>query len=280
MPRKLDDWDYLQNLCRPNIRSYEQYQEAVVRGLRAARIYVYEKADTLPDHEFLRDLHRVAFGEVYPFAGSFRNEPVRFGPNRAGAFQTEITRELDGLREESLSLFASASKKSHAAQAICFYHAKFQLIHPFLDGNGRLGRLIMEVQAYDSLRSPDLRTPAPATYLEAVDKAQSQQALAPLAKALLGINLPEELSKSPKPIELQPFVYRHTLPSGRVIESLCYNSQEAEAIMLRLESPELTKQLESLAPEAELPVEILVPRQRKQEQARSTEPGLDPELKF
>jgi len=50
--------------------------------------------------------------------------------------------------------------------------------------------------------------------------------------------------------------------------------------MLRIESLEFTKQLESLAPEEELPIEILVPRQRKQEQARSTDPGLDPELKF
>lgn len=34
----------------------------------------------------------------------------------------------------------------HIIEKVCLFHLKFELIHPFLDGNGRTGRLILNLE--------------------------------------------------------------------------------------------------------------------------------------
>lgn len=87
--------------------------------------------------ELLLRWHREIFGETKPdIAGKFRKYLVRVGDYVAPDWQ-----DVEDLMKE-LIIFIEKSKVSPielAARA----HYKFERIHPFGDGNGRIGRLLM-----------------------------------------------------------------------------------------------------------------------------------------
>jgi len=72
-------------------------------------------------------------------------------------------------------------------------HAKFEQIHPFSDGNGRTGRLIMLVQALSKNVAPPLiRKERKIAYYKALELAQTAENYGPLelfvAEAILFSN--------------------------------------------------------------------------------------------
>ena len=77
-----------------------------------------------------------------PIAGRFRSgkEWVRVG-NHLGAnpqFVPTLMQELvDGYNQHKISYFLDA---------IAHFHAEFETIHPFVDGNGRMGRVLINLQ--------------------------------------------------------------------------------------------------------------------------------------
>jgi len=88
-------------------------------------------------HKLLLSWHKEIFGETKPdIAGKFRNYFVRVGNYLAPDWRdvkkllTRLIKFINGTKINSVELAARA-------------HYKFEKIHPFGDGNGRIGRLIM-----------------------------------------------------------------------------------------------------------------------------------------
>ena len=88
-------------------------------------------------HKHLLSWHKEIFGETKPdIAGKFRNYFVRVGNYLAPDWRdvkkllTRLIKFINGTKINSVELAARA-------------HYKFEKIHPFGDGNGRIGRLIM-----------------------------------------------------------------------------------------------------------------------------------------
>lgn len=82
--------------------------------------------------------HKDIFGETKPdIAGEYRDYLVRVGSYLAPDWQ-EVKKMTNELIE-----FINKSKKMNAVELSARAHYKFEKIHPFGDGNGRIGRLIM-----------------------------------------------------------------------------------------------------------------------------------------
>lgn len=62
-------------------------------------------------------------------------------PNEVGGMETALPEEVADIMKKLLSEYNNQEEK--ALEDILNFHVKFECIHPFQDGNGRVGRLIM-----------------------------------------------------------------------------------------------------------------------------------------
>lgn len=82
--------------------------------------------------------HKEIFSDTKPdIAGKFRDYLVRVGDYRAPDWQ-----DVNKLMKEFFEWFNKNKKTIHAVEFAARVHYKFEKIHPFGDGNGRIGRLI------------------------------------------------------------------------------------------------------------------------------------------
>lgn len=90
---------------------------------------------------FIKELHRILKSNTsdsklpYFSVGDYKKMP-----NEVGGLETTHPRLVGS---EMKKLFSQYSKKeSHSLEEIVEFHVQFERIHPFQDGNGRVGRLI------------------------------------------------------------------------------------------------------------------------------------------
>ena len=86
----------------------------------------------------LLNAHKIMMGEILKSAGSFRTSNVRVGEHIAP--QAYLVSEL----MEQLFAWLKDSDE-HLLLKSCIFHYEFEFIHPFSDGNGRVGRLWQSV---------------------------------------------------------------------------------------------------------------------------------------
>ena len=104
---------------------------------------IIEKNKTRLDLKLILDLHKTLLSNIdETIAGRFRvgKEWVRVG-NHLGAnpqFVPALTQALvDNYNQNKISYFLDA---------VAHFHAEFETIHPFVDGNGRMGRVLINLQ--------------------------------------------------------------------------------------------------------------------------------------
>lgn len=89
----------------------------------------------------LLNLHRLVMQDIHPEAGFFRKEPSAIF-NQAGIaiYITPPPNQIPILLNILLKKANTGKKPVPLKAALC--HFAFEKIHPFLDGNGRVGRLV------------------------------------------------------------------------------------------------------------------------------------------
>lgn len=114
-----------------------------VKNLARVIEYIRNKTDLQLNIETILLLHRMLLDGINDdIAGRFRteNEYVRVGSHVAPAPE-----HIQGLIESLLVDYAS-SDEDYFLEKIVRFHLEFERIHPFNDGNGRIGRVLIHLQ--------------------------------------------------------------------------------------------------------------------------------------
>jgi Fic family protein len=137
-----------QNAALPNKSLVEQME---ARNHRAALEYlfqyIFEKHPL--DEKFILKLHAILMNAVKSDAGSYRNHAVRIiGVSVPTANYLKVPFLMEELAKEI------SRKSNDLINKIADIHSHFEQIHPFADGNGRVGRLLMTAMALKNNLAP------------------------------------------------------------------------------------------------------------------------------
>jgi excisionase family DNA binding protein len=118
----------------------KDHLEAV--GHRDAFLYVTELVSekALLSERVIRDIHSLVLIDRPEDKGVYRRIPVKI----MGAFHEPPQPYLIPVQMEQL-VRESAHDKKHIIEKAALFHLIFEGIHPFIDGNGRTGRLILNL---------------------------------------------------------------------------------------------------------------------------------------
>lgn len=98
------------------------------------------------DEPFIKELHRVLTQNTYDTRrwqlgerpGEYKHHDYVTGKEEIGAAPEDVAEEMGELLSELTEI-----QDRNVLTAAAYFHAKFENIHPFADGNGRVGRLAM-----------------------------------------------------------------------------------------------------------------------------------------
>jgi Fic-DOC domain mobile mystery protein B len=116
--------------------------EAEADGILAASAKWHGRTnslDTLLDDKTVRDLHRDMFGDVWAWAGGYRNREVNIGID-----PHQVPVAVRNLVEDAKYWFADGSTMDVDHAGVQFHH-RLVAIHPFPNGNGRHARLLTDL---------------------------------------------------------------------------------------------------------------------------------------
>lgn len=116
----------------------EAEQENIVKGATWARRTRKRKPEDLLDADFICTLHKRMFGEVWAWAGTYRQTERNIGIE-AYRISMEVRALLDDVR------FWIANATYPPDEIAIRLHHRLVAIHPFPNGNGRLTRLIADL---------------------------------------------------------------------------------------------------------------------------------------
>jgi Fic family protein len=103
------------------IKAYEKLEE-----------YKYDNIDDL------LNAHKILMSEILTTAGNFRTVNVKVGEH--------IAPQANRVNDLMVQLFTwLKNSNEHLLLKSCIFHYEFEFIHPFSDGNGRIGRLWQSV---------------------------------------------------------------------------------------------------------------------------------------
>jgi cell filamentation protein len=121
--------------------------EYEAKGIASAELFVFGLDSDGPlSTRLLLQIHSIAFSELYDWAGKWRTTQVVVGqltpPDPTQVLQL-MYQFIDNL---NFKIERSATSEDHL-QTLVYSHYEFVRIHPFNNGNGRTGRIVMNLVA-------------------------------------------------------------------------------------------------------------------------------------
>jgi Fic family protein len=118
----------------------KDHLEAV--GHRDAFNYILTVLDSPLTESIIKNIHSLVLMNDVQNRGVYRGVPVRI----SGALHTPPEPYLIEKQMETLLADYNKPHDKHIIAAVSDFHLRFEAIHPFIDGNGRTGRLILNFE--------------------------------------------------------------------------------------------------------------------------------------
>lgn len=150
-----------ENELLPNLlglTNREEIAEAEFEGFLTAEIVFTEHLNTHTHFncKYIQDIHKLALGHLYTFAGKYRTvnmskggflfPTARFIPESMQLFENEVLTKLPDEYTDKYALIKDVAR----------VHGELLFIHPFREGNGRTARILANLmvrkQGYEGLR--------------------------------------------------------------------------------------------------------------------------------
>jgi cell filamentation protein len=126
----------------------EQINEAEAKGVIEGEKYIIGLEENVKiSPSLILQINKVAFGNIYAWAGKWRNTLVQVGtflppepaqiPNLIYQFADELNYKIE-----------SSTTKDNQVNILAYCHHRLVFIHPFNNTNGRTARLLTNLMAY------------------------------------------------------------------------------------------------------------------------------------
>lgn len=133
--------------------------------------------------QFVLKLHKLLMHNIlWKHAGVFRNVDVYI----RGA-DIDIPRHPEVEKQfKKFMQWYSKSKKYHPVVAAAYFHAWFEQVHPFRDGNGRIGRLLLNFMLFkNGFPMINIKNAEKRKYYDALYTAQKKGNIKPLVNLII-----------------------------------------------------------------------------------------------
>jgi cell filamentation protein len=139
--------DILPNLL--GLTSLKEVNESEFEGFLKAEIYFTEHLNsrTKFNKTYILNIHKMALGHLYSFAGKLRDvnlskggfpfAAAKFLPETMSAFEIEVLSKLPN----------KYTSREQLINDIAIVHGELLFIHPFREGNGRTARLLANLMS-------------------------------------------------------------------------------------------------------------------------------------
>ncbi|MBU0661240.1 Fic family protein [Patescibacteria group bacterium] len=146
-------------------KSMREHMEAKNHQAAFLRVFEHVSKKEKINEKTMLSLHQILMNSILDNAGCYRNHGVRIvGSGVVTANYLKVPELIKGLFKE---------KKKDILSFIPRFHADFEKIHPFSDGNGRIGRLLMVGMLLEADFPPAIiRQEKKRKYYEYLKKAQ------------------------------------------------------------------------------------------------------------
>lgn len=177
-------------------KSLREHFEAI--GHAKAYDHIYSLLDSPIVEEDILFLHKLFFQQIDPEnAGKYRPRNVII---TGTDYLPPDYREVPGLMKEHIENLNRRMKDAHPLDQASDLHAEFESIHPFIDGNGRIGRLLLSILTMKNGYCPVIIPPIRRSdYITALQKTNKGD-LATLRGFILSV-IYEEMKSLRKVIE-------------------------------------------------------------------------------
>jgi Fic family protein len=134
----------------------------------------------------IKELHRIVFQNSKSFAGKLRHVEVAVIGRRGVIHQGAPAVDVPRLLRELVSWYHTNESRVSPLLLAAEVHARFEIIHPFEDGNGRVGRLLLiNILLKNGLSPINIEMENRREYYEAIQLYEDQGNLRPTIKLMI-----------------------------------------------------------------------------------------------